>query len=74
MSLDKLEVAPDWRDQTSVSVPHAGKILADLSKNGSYDAAKRGDIPTIRLGRRLVVPVAPLRRMLGELPEVGGAA
>jgi len=68
------EVPADWRTRTTVDVPVGGAILADMSRNGSYDAAKRGDIPTIRLGRRLVVPVVPLRRMLGELPEVGGAA
>jgi len=65
-------VVPDnWRDQTTVSVPVAGMIAGDLCRNSSYAAAARGDLPTIRLGRRLVVPVAPLRRLLGELPDVG---
>ena len=61
-------VPENWRDETSLSVPQAGTIIGKLSRNGSYDAAKRGEIPTIKLGRKLVVPVAPLRRLLGELP------
>jgi hypothetical protein len=44
----------------------AGKLL-DLSRQGAYDAASRGDLPAIRIGRRLVVPVVKLRRLLGEL-------
>jgi predicted DNA-binding transcriptional regulator AlpA len=31
----------------------------------AYTAAKRGDFPTIQIGSRIVVPTAPLRRMLG---------
>jgi hypothetical protein len=49
-----------------VSVPVAGRLL-DLSRQGAFNAAKRGDLPVIRIGRRLVVPVAKLRRLLGEL-------
>ena len=33
--------------------------------NGCYEAARRGEIPTIRIGRRLVVPTLALMRMLG---------
>ena len=61
-------VPANWRELTHTTVPIAGLIIGSLSKNGSYDAAKRGEIPTIKLGRKLVVPVAPLRRLLGELP------
>jgi excisionase family DNA binding protein len=49
------------------TVPEAGRLLG-LSRNGSYEAAKRGEIPTIRIGRRLLVPKAPFHRML----EVAG--
>jgi len=44
--------------------PDAGEILG-LSRQSTYGAARRGEIPTIRIGRRLVVPTARLRRMLG---------
>jgi excisionase family DNA binding protein len=44
-------------------VPEAGAKLG-LSRNGSYEAARRGDIPTIRVGRLLKVPKAKFDRML----------
>jgi hypothetical protein len=43
--------------------PQVGHILG-LGRAATYDAARRGDIPIIRFGRRLVVPTAALRRML----------
>jgi hypothetical protein len=49
-----------------MSVPAAGKRYFDLGKNGSYDAARRGEIPTIKIGARLRVPVIALERMLAE--------
>jgi hypothetical protein len=45
-------------------VPDAGKKYFGLSRNGSYDAAERGDIPTIKIGRLLRVPVRALEAML----------
>jgi len=35
-----------------------------LSRQSAYDAAARGDLPTLRVGRRLLVPTAALRRLL----------
>ncbi|MGA7420899.1 MAG: hypothetical protein WBW80_23150 [Acidimicrobiales bacterium] len=61
------EVPADWREQVTVDVPVAGEIVGGLSRNAAYNAAARGDLPTIKLGRRIVVPVAALRRMLGEV-------
>lgn len=53
-------------DCKTISVPEAGKLYFELGRDGSYEAAKRGEIPVIRLGRRLRVPVAALERMLDE--------
>jgi hypothetical protein len=49
----------------TASVPEVGRICFDLSRNGSYDAAHRGEIPTIKVGRLLKVPTSALRRQLG---------
>jgi hypothetical protein len=49
----------------TITVTQAGMKIFGLSRNGSYEAAKRGDFPTIRMGKLLIVPTAPLRRMLG---------
>ena len=40
-----------------MTVPEAGKKYFGLSRNGSYDAANRGEIPVIRIGRLKRVPV-----------------
>jgi hypothetical protein len=48
----------------TMSVPEAGRRYFDLSRNGSYDAAARGEIPTVRIGRLLRVPVRAMERML----------
>jgi hypothetical protein len=53
----------------TISVPEAGERYFGLSRNGSYDAAARGDIPTIRIGRLLRVPVRALERMLDRASE-----
>jgi hypothetical protein len=53
----------------TVSVPEAGRRYFGLCRNASYDAAARGDIPTIRIGRLLRVPVRALERMLDRASE-----
>lgn len=54
---------PDPLTEPVVSVERAGKCLG-VSRSTAYLAAREGTIPTIRLGRRLVVPTAALRRLL----------
>jgi hypothetical protein len=46
-----------------MDVPEAGAKLG-LGRNASYDAAKRGEIPTIRIGKLLRVPKLAFQRML----------
>ena len=48
----------------TLSVPDAGRIYFGLGRNASYDAAHRGDIPVIKIGRLLRVPLVRLERML----------
>lgn len=57
----------------TLSVPAAGKTYFNLGRNGSYAAAERGDIPTIRVGRLLRVPVKAMEKLL-DVPrnDVGG--
>jgi hypothetical protein len=50
----------------TMSVPAAGKRYFDLGRNASYEAARRGDLPTIRIGKLLRVPIAGLDRKLEE--------
>jgi hypothetical protein len=55
--------------ELTISVPEAGQRFFGLSRNGSYAAASRGDIPTVKIGRLLRVPVRALERMLDRASE-----
>lgn len=47
-----------------LDVPVAG-AMAGLGRNASYEAARRGEIPTLKFGKRIVVPSAAWRKKLG---------
>jgi hypothetical protein len=46
-------------------VVEAGEILG-IGRSSAYQAARTGELPTIPLGRRLVVPTARLLELLGH--------
>jgi excisionase family DNA binding protein len=46
-----------------VTLKETASILR-ISRGSAYEAAKRKEISTIRIGRRLLVPLAALERML----------
>lgn len=46
-------------------VEETGRILFDVGKAASYAAARKGQIPTIKIGRKMFVPTYKLREMLG---------
>jgi len=50
----------------TISVPEAGRKYFNLSRGASFAAAARGDLPTIRIGRLLKVPVRALEQMLDK--------
>jgi excisionase family DNA binding protein len=52
-----------------LTVPEAGAQLG-LGRNASYDAAKRGDIPTIKLGKLLRVPKLAIEQMLDPSTKI----
>jgi len=52
-----------------VSVPEAGMDL-NLSRGGAYAAVRRGEIPAIRIGRRLLVPADFIDRLLARAGHV----
>ena len=58
----------------TMSVPEAGKKYFDLSRDSSYRAAERGEIPTIRVGRLLRVPVRAMERLLDGVERTGADA
>jgi hypothetical protein len=50
-------------ERQTYDVPTAG-AKAGLKRNASYEAARRGDIPTIKIGGRIFVPKARWDRIL----------
>ena len=48
----------------TISVEQAGDLLG-VSRRSAYRAAARGQIPTVRIGRRLLVPTQRLLDLLG---------
>jgi excisionase family DNA binding protein len=51
----------------TLTVPEAGKLYFDLGRHTAYEAARRGQIPTIKIGKRLRVPVAAMERLIEEV-------
>jgi hypothetical protein len=45
--------------------PEVGEMLG-LKRNATYSAAKRGDIPTIRIGKLIKVPKVAFDKMLTD--------
>ena len=49
----------------TVTVQEAAKILG-IGRDQAYTAARLGQLPVIRIGKRLLVSVPALERMLAE--------
>jgi len=47
----------------TVSIRGTAEYLG-IGINQAYEAARRGAIPTIKIGKRILVPLAALERML----------
>lgn len=62
---NRTRAVPDPQECPTVPLwPDAGRALG-LGRSATYDAAERGEIPgLIRIGRKLVVATAALRRAL----------
>ncbi len=56
------------------SVPEAGRVFLGIGRDASYEAAKRGEIPTIKIGGRVLVPIAALEKLLSDSYRGGAVA
>lgn len=57
------------RDEGSVmrqtyNLEEVAKLLG-IGRNQAYEGARRGDFPTIRIGKRIVAPRAAIDKLLG---------
>jgi excisionase family DNA binding protein len=57
-------------ERLALSVEEAGALLG-ISRDLAYDLVARRELPSVRLGRRLVVPRRALEDALARLAEAG---
>lgn len=53
-----------WDGRSTFTEEEAGCEILGLSKCSAYAAANAGTLPTIRIGRRLIVPRRPFEKLL----------
>ncbi len=56
-------------ERLTYTVEEAAEKLG-ISRPVAYQAVNRGDIPVIRIGRRILVPVAALEKLLANAGAV----
>lgn len=56
--------APAIEGRIAISILEAAEVLG-ISRSYAYQMAASGELPTLRLGRRILVPVAALRELVG---------
>lgn len=54
--------------KVTFTVPEAAELMG-ISRGLAYEMVRRGDVPSIKLGRRLLVPRAALETLLGRLED-----
>jgi excisionase family DNA binding protein len=55
-------------ERLALTVSEAGSLLG-ISRALAYELVARGELPSIRLGRRLVVPKVAILELLGLRPR-----
>jgi len=59
-------------ERLTLSIESTAKILG-IGRNLCYDKVKTGEIPVIKIGRRLLVPKAALEKLLEQGQAVNPA-
>lgn len=65
MSITPIEKGGEMEDKLTLSVEETAKLLG-IGRNLCYDRVKTGEIPVIKIGRRLLVPRSALEKLLAE--------
>jgi excisionase family DNA binding protein len=61
----------DKTERKTLTIREAAAELG-ICANAAYEAARTGELPTIKIGRRILVPLVALDKMLGAAK--GGTA
>jgi excisionase family DNA binding protein len=59
---------PDPLHEPTIGVPRAARIIG-CSNRAVYEAVERGELPAIRIGRRVFIPNARFLRWAGMVEE-----
>lgn len=59
---------PTAKDRLCYTVPEAAQLLR-VSRNQGYELARRGEIPVIKLGNRIRVPIVKFHEKFGNFLE-----
>ncbi len=60
-------------EKQTLSIYEAGKVLG-IGRSAAYEAARKGELPVLKIGRRLLVPIVALERLLEEAGRPTAAA
>lgn len=52
----------------TLTVEQAAQVLG-VGRSAAYAAVRAGEIPSVRIGRRVLIPRAGLARLLGEVDD-----
>ena len=63
-------VSPQNDDRQTLTVREAA-VLLGIGRNSAYEGVRRGEIPAIRVGRRLLIPRSALDALLGQAGAEG---
>jgi excisionase family DNA binding protein len=55
----------DIDNKWCISVPEAAELLG-ISRNNAYELVKRGELPSVRFGKRILIPKISLKERLAE--------
>ena len=54
-----------WSTRAAITVSEAAEVLG-VGRTTAYEAVRAGQIPHVRIGRRVLVPVPALRKLLDD--------
>lgn len=68
--MQRLSLA-EIQGRSTLTVEETARLLG-IGRSSAYSSVRRGEIPSLRLGKRIVVPVGALMRALDQRSELPG--
>lgn len=67
---EKFGVEEVEKEKLTLTVEEAAEVLG-ISRPTAYEAIKTGALPYIRIGRRIIIPIAALEKLLANAGSKG---